>query len=150
MSSSCWQTQPESTLRHLHLQYSEHNSFQKMNTKCLSLLFLLISLLLHIASSSNSSDTKQIPAMYVFGDSLVDSGNNNYLPGKSNAIFPPYGIDFGDGKPTGRWTNGRTVVDYFGEKILIQIHYLICHLFNLHLSLLRKFICKKKIDVTTN
>ncbi|KAJ1412087.1 SGNH hydrolase superfamily [Sesbania bispinosa] len=51
--------------------------------------------------------------MYVFGDSLVDSGNNNYLPVNSSAKFLPYGIDFG-GKPTGRCTNGKTVVDYIG------------------------------------
>lgn len=89
-----------------------------MNTKYLTFSYVLIALLflsLAISSSStNSSNPKQFPAMYVFGDSLVDSGNNNYLPIQSNAKFPPYGIDFG-GKPTGRYTNGKTVVDYLGQ-----------------------------------
>ncbi|XP_061346264.1 GDSL esterase/lipase At2g03980-like [Gastrolobium bilobum] len=80
-----------------------------MNTKYLTLGFVL-TLFLPLASAMNSYHPKQIPAMYVFGDSLVDSGNNNYLP-IGGPTFLPYGIDFG-GKPTGRNTNGKTVVDY--------------------------------------
>ncbi|XP_004516440.1 GDSL esterase/lipase At2g03980-like [Cicer arietinum] len=83
-----------------------------MNTQYFTFPYVLITLLLlPLASSKNSYNPKQIPAIYVFGDSLVDSGNNNYLPLNSNAKFLPYGIDFG-GKPTGRYTNGKTVVDY--------------------------------------
>ncbi|CAI9109921.1 OLC1v1009850C1 [Oldenlandia corymbosa var. corymbosa] len=54
------------------------------------------------------------PAMYVLGDSLVDSGNNNFLPTLAKANFFPYGSDFPRG-PTGRFTNGRTVVDFIAE-----------------------------------
>lgn len=53
------------------------------------------------------------PANFVFGDSLVDSGNNNYIVSLSKADFSPNGIDFG--KPTGRYTNGRTIVDIVGK-----------------------------------
>ncbi|VVA90744.1 unnamed protein product [Arabis nemorensis] len=52
---------------------------------------------------------KTIPASFVFGDSLVDAGNNNYLATLSKANYDPNGIDFGS--PTGRFTNGRTIVD---------------------------------------
>ncbi|WRX20547.1 GDSL lipase/esterase - like 10 [Theobroma cacao] len=52
-----------------------------------------------------------LPALYVFGDSYVDNGNNNFLPHSAVANYLPFGIDF-DGKPTGRATNGRTVVDF--------------------------------------
>ncbi|KAL9287047.1 GDSL esterase/lipase [Arabidopsis thaliana] len=52
---------------------------------------------------------KKIPANFVFGDSLVDAGNNNYLATLSKANYVPNGIDFGS--PTGRFTNGRTIVD---------------------------------------
>lgn len=83
-----------------------------MNINYLTFSYVLITLLLPLAISTNSYRPKQIPAIYVFGDSLVDSGNNNYLPIQSNAKFPPYGIDFDGGKPTGRNTNGKTVVDY--------------------------------------
>lgn len=67
---------------------------QKMNTNYLTFSYVLITLLLPLASSTISYHPKHIPAIYVFGDSLVDSGNNNYLPIQSNAKFPPYGIDF--------------------------------------------------------
>ncbi|XP_039068815.1 GDSL esterase/lipase At2g04020-like [Hibiscus syriacus] len=59
--------------------------------------------------------TLDLPALYVFGDNFVDAGNNNYLNFpiiQSN--FSPYGIDF-DGKPTGRYTNGRTVADFIAQ-----------------------------------
>ncbi|KAL3525812.1 hypothetical protein ACH5RR_014184 [Cinchona calisaya] len=54
------------------------------------------------------------PELYVLGDSLVDSGNNNFLPTLAKANFLPYGVNFARG-PTGRFTNGRTVVDFIAE-----------------------------------
>lgn len=54
------------------------------------------------------------PAMFIFGDSLVDNGNNNFLTSLARADYPPNGIDFGSGWPTGRFCNGRTVSDYIG------------------------------------
>ncbi|MCL7046379.1 hypothetical protein MKW94_002995 [Papaver nudicaule] len=56
------------------------------------------------------------PALYVFGDSLFDSGNNNFLHTKAKANYKPYGIDFPNGA-TGRFTNGKTLVDFFAEKL---------------------------------
>ncbi|KAK8518986.1 hypothetical protein V6N12_012220 [Hibiscus sabdariffa] len=56
----------------------------------------------------------KLPALYVFGDSFVDAGNNQYLHTPSNANYLPYGIDFG-GVPTGRSTNGRAIVDFIAQ-----------------------------------
>ncbi|KAI4388895.1 hypothetical protein MLD38_001184 [Melastoma candidum] len=53
---------------------------------------------------------EMVPAMFVFGDSLIDNGNNNNLPSFAKANYFPYGIDF-NGGPTGRFSNGYTVVD---------------------------------------
>eukprot|EP01018_Ginkgo_biloba_P040581 Gb_19117 [translate_table: standard] len=59
------------------------------------------------------NESFNIPGIYSFGDSLFDSGNNHFNPQCGiQADFPPYGIDFFH-KPTGRFTNGRTVVDFF-------------------------------------
>lgn len=56
------------------------------------------------------------PAIYVFGDSSVDVGNNNYLPGNLGKVnFPPYGVDYPGGKPTGRFSNGYNVADFLGR-----------------------------------
>ncbi|KAK8933676.1 GDSL esterase/lipase [Platanthera zijinensis] len=55
---------------------------------------------------------------FVFGDSLTDVGNNNFLPyslAKSN--YPWYGIDYIAGIPTGRFTNGRTIGDIISSKL---------------------------------
>lgn len=56
---------------------------------------------------------KKVPANFVFGDSLVDAGNNNYIMSLSKADYEPYGLDLGG--PTGRFTNGRTIVDIIGK-----------------------------------
>ncbi|TVU43330.1 hypothetical protein EJB05_09790, partial [Eragrostis curvula] len=58
------------------------------------------------------------PAMYVFGDSTLDVGNNNYLAGAgvSRANRPYYGIDFPLRIPTGRFSNGYNTADYVGTK----------------------------------
>ncbi|KAL6657395.1 hypothetical protein ACP70R_005175 [Stipagrostis hirtigluma subsp. patula] len=58
-------------------------------------------------------------ASFVFGDSLVDAGNNNYIPTLSRANMTPNGIDFAasGGMPTGRFTNGRTIADIIGEML---------------------------------
>ncbi|XP_031120538.1 GDSL esterase/lipase At5g08460-like [Ipomoea triloba] len=53
-------------------------------------------------------------AMFVFGDSLIDPGNNNYLVDSlAKANYVPYGVDFQG--PTGRFCNGKTLIDYLGE-----------------------------------
>jgi hypothetical protein len=49
----------------------------------------------------------------VFGDSIVDSGNN--LNTVVNASYLPYGYDF-PSPASGRFTNGKTVADMLGKK----------------------------------
>ena len=56
-----------------------------------------------------------VPAMYVFGDSLLDVGNNNYLNFSApKANFYPNGIDFPTRNPTGRFCNGKNPSDFLG------------------------------------
>ncbi|KAM0849627.1 hypothetical protein ACQ4PT_053599 [Festuca glaucescens] len=57
-----------------------------------------------------------VEAMFVFGSSLVDNGNNNFLNGSRavRADYLPYGVDFPLG-PTGRFSNGRYTIDALGE-----------------------------------
>lgn len=51
-------------------------------------------------------------SFFVFGDSLVDNGNNNYLATTARADSYPYGIDFPTHRPTGRFSNGLNIPDY--------------------------------------
>ncbi|CAM8903326.1 hypothetical protein QQ045_011929 [Rhodiola kirilowii] len=52
----------------------------------------------------------QVPCYFIFGDSLVDNGNNNGIASLARSNYFPYGIDFQYG-PTGRFSNGMTTVD---------------------------------------
>ncbi|KAL5566828.1 hypothetical protein UlMin_029992 [Ulmus minor] len=54
---------------------------------------------------------------FVFGDSLVDNGNNNYLATTARADLPPYGIDYPTRRPTGRFSNGLNIPDLISEQI---------------------------------
>ncbi|KAL1542514.1 hypothetical protein AAHA92_26598 [Salvia divinorum] len=56
-------------------------------------------------------------AFFVFGDSLVDNGNNNYLATTARADSPPYGIDYPSHRPTGRFSNGLNIPDIISEKM---------------------------------
>ncbi|XP_057949094.1 GDSL esterase/lipase At5g45950 [Malania oleifera] len=58
-----------------------------------------------------------VTSILVFGDSSVDPGNNNNLATTFKANFPPYGVDFFSGRPTGRFTNGRLVTDFVAEAL---------------------------------
>lgn len=61
-----------------------------------------------------------VPALFIFGDSLIDNGNNNNLPSFAKANYYPYGIDF-NGGPTGRFSNGYTMVDEIGNSLYLCI-----------------------------
>jgi len=68
--------------------------------------------------------TTGMPAVYVFGDSLLDVGNNNYLPGADvpRANMPYYGVDFpGGARPTGRFSDGYNVADLVGTYALSNL-----------------------------
>jgi hypothetical protein len=68
-----------------------------------------------------------VPAMFVFGDSLTDNGNNNDLNSLAKANYPPYGIDFAGG-PTGRFSNGYTMVDEIGTWLIHRcLHAIHCY-----------------------
>ncbi|KAJ4771448.1 GDSL esterase/lipase [Rhynchospora pubera] len=56
----------------------------------------------------------QVPCYFIFGDSLVDNGNNNDMASLARANYPPYGIDFPGGS-SGRFTNGLTTVDVISK-----------------------------------
>ncbi|KAM7498899.1 hypothetical protein LguiA_023313 [Lonicera macranthoides] len=61
---------------------------------------------------------EKVPAIYVFGDSLVDVGNNNYLAiSLAKADFPHNGVDFPGQKATGRFSNGKNAADFLAEKV---------------------------------
>lgn len=63
---------------------------------------------------SGTKAQPQVPCYFIFGDSLVDNGNNNQIASLARANYLPYGIDFPAG-PSGRFSNGKTTVDVIGK-----------------------------------
>ncbi|XP_010428640.1 PREDICTED: GDSL esterase/lipase EXL3-like [Camelina sativa] len=61
-----------------------------------------------------------IPAVIAFGDSIVDTGMNNYVKTIVKCDFQPYGINFQGGVATGRFCDGRVPVDLIAEELGIK------------------------------
>ncbi|CAL9076377.1 unnamed protein product [Musa textilis] len=75
--------------------------------------FVVMAWLALLLMLSSTVDGARVPAMFVFGDSLLDPGNNNHLVTLAKANYAPNGIDFAGGV-TGRFCNGGTVADHLG------------------------------------
>ncbi|XP_061367747.1 GDSL esterase/lipase EXL3-like [Gastrolobium bilobum] len=66
-------------------------------------------------------NNETVPALIVFGDSIVDPGNNNYISTIVKCNFPPYGRDFAGGnRPTGRFSNGLVPSDIIAAKFGVK------------------------------
>ncbi|XVF44878.1 hypothetical protein PTKIN_Ptkin02bG0158700 [Pterospermum kingtungense] len=87
-----------------------------MDKKLYIQALLVINIIIHVSSATDVvSSAKNISAIFIFGDSIFDAGNNHFNKNCSaQADFPPYGSTFFH-HPTGRFTNGRTVADFISQ-----------------------------------
>ncbi|KAJ6673555.1 GDSL-LIKE LIPASE/ACYLHYDROLASE [Salix viminalis] len=79
----------------------------------------VLSLLLLVSNWKHWTHGKsvpQVPCYFVFGDSLFDNGNNNYLSTAPKVNYLPYGIDFDTGA-SGRCSNGLNIADTISEQL---------------------------------
>lgn len=86
-----------------------------------TLFWFVLFLVLFFKTTTNAlvklPPNKTIPAVIVFGDSIVDAGNNDdIIKTLARCNYPPYGIDFDGGVPTGRFSNGKVPTDIIGIK----------------------------------
>nr|XP_023881937.1 GDSL esterase/lipase 5 [Quercus suber]POE73701.1 gdsl esterase/lipase 5 [Quercus suber] len=87
-----------------------------------SSLFLIFFLHLVLVSSSTTSTetrsehSRNHVALFIFGDSFFDAGNNNYINTTTldQANFWPYGETYFK-FPTGRFSDGRLISDFIAE-----------------------------------
>lgn len=82
--------------------------------------FLLFLIVLRFGGSAG----QMVPGIFVFGDSLVDVGNNNHLKlSLAKADFPHNGVDFPGRKATGRFSNGENAADFLGASADVPAHH---------------------------
>ena len=90
-----------------------------MHLWAISTLFLVV-----MAATCDDHSLLESPAaLFIFGDSLFDSGNNNYIRTSRGfqANYRPYGETFFP-SPTGRATDGRTIPDFISKDFYSYIH----------------------------
>uniref|UniRef100_A0A0E0C9Q6 Uncharacterized protein n=1 Tax=Oryza meridionalis TaxID=40149 RepID=A0A0E0C9Q6_9ORYZ len=86
-----------------------------------TILLLVVLLLSSTTTISTSKRTQpKFSAIFYFGDSVLDTGNNNYIPTLAVGNHAPYGRNFPGRKPTGRFSNGRLVPDLLNEKLQLK------------------------------
>ncbi|XP_027162919.1 GDSL esterase/lipase 1-like [Coffea eugenioides] len=85
---------------------------------CLIAVFVVLASLTIPSDCFHHDDQypKTIAGLFVFGDSLIDPGNNNYINTSrdAQANFPPYGVSFFK-YPSGRFCDGRVIPDFIAE-----------------------------------
>ncbi|XP_050382625.1 GDSL esterase/lipase LTL1-like [Argentina anserina] len=79
-----------------------------------TMLAAWVALVLLVTCAGRQAEAR---AFFVFGDSLVDSGNNDYLITTARADSYPYGIDYPTHRPTGRFSNGLNIPDLISESL---------------------------------
>ncbi|XP_042957438.1 GDSL esterase/lipase At5g22810-like [Carya illinoinensis] len=72
--------------------------------------FLTLFLVFFVADGQSS-----VRPFFIFGDSVVDVGNNNHIYTFIKANFPPYGRDFVTHESTGRFCNGKLAIDFIAD-----------------------------------
>ncbi|KAL6140610.1 hypothetical protein ACLB2K_058908 [Fragaria x ananassa] len=88
------------------------------------LVFALCTNLLIVTTQSHGhvgKSKKHVP-LFIFGDSIYDAGNNNYINTIGKANYWPYGETFFK-SPTGRFSVGRIIPDFiagYAKLLLIQ------------------------------
>lgn len=77
-------------------------------------LLVVATMVVTVAKGDDPPPSSLVPAICIFGDSVVDVGNNNHRVTLLKANFPPYGRDFVTHSPTGRFCNGKLAIDFIG------------------------------------
>lgn len=81
---------------------------------------IFVQILTITTNTCKASTLPKFPAILIFGDSSVDTGNNNYI----NTIFQsnhyPYGINFPGQVPTGRFSDGKLPSDLLANMLGIK------------------------------
>lgn len=98
----------------------KENTSRSSSCSSLKLCLLSILFLTETVVAIKLPPNLKIPALIAFGDSIVDTGNNNNVKTVVKCDFQPYGINFQGGVPTGRFCDGRVPADLLAEEVGIK------------------------------
>ncbi|KAI3719005.1 hypothetical protein L6452_19892 [Arctium lappa] len=87
------------------------------------IIFLLVVDSIFISDAQQQNLVKKhhkVSAVLVFGDSTSDPGNNNFILTPFKGNFPPYGKDFANQIPTGRFSNGLLASDFIARHLGVK------------------------------
>ncbi|XP_006360467.2 GDSL esterase/lipase At1g58430-like [Solanum tuberosum] len=91
-----------------------------MAPKVFSLLFFLLFFALFLFNTIKSQSMPKFTSILVFGDSTVDTGNNNYIFTLFKGNHIPYGKDYFNHVSTGRFSNGKIVPDILANLLKLK------------------------------
>lgn len=85
------------------------------------IVMMCICTFVNIATSNDLTLMRpKFSSILVFGDSTVDTGNNNYIKTLAKGNHLPYGKDFPGHIPTGRFSNGKLVIDFLASALKLK------------------------------
>ncbi|XP_042509608.1 GDSL esterase/lipase At2g30310-like [Macadamia integrifolia] len=93
------------------------SSSSSSSSSFFSFSFFFVLLLLHSCTAHN---LPKFSAILIFGDSTVDTGNNNFIPTIFRANHAPYGREFPGHVATGRFSDGKLVPDLVASALGIK------------------------------
>ncbi|XVE79863.1 hypothetical protein DITRI_Ditri14bG0091200 [Diplodiscus trichospermus] len=85
-----------------------------------TLLLMLLQIIITTCSFTRAATVPNFTSILIFGDSTVDTGNNNFIPTFLKGNFLPYGQDFPGRIPTGRFSNGKLIPDFIASFLGIK------------------------------
>lgn len=83
------------------------------------LVLVLFSIYFLSSAAEQKIQNTSFSALIAFGDSVLDTGNNNRLLTLLKGNYWPYGWNFDYKIPTGRFGNGRVFTDIVGIYLIL-------------------------------
>ncbi|XP_045832140.1 GDSL esterase/lipase At2g30310-like [Trifolium pratense] len=85
------------------------------------IILMQVCTIINVVTASNDLKLRsKFSSILVFGDSTVDTGNNNYIKTLAKGNHLPYGRDFPNHVPTGRFSNGKLAIDFLASTMNLK------------------------------
>ena len=86
----------------------------------LTLLLILVQIIISTCNLTRAATLPNFTSILIFGDSTVDTGNNNFINTFFKGNHLPYGQNVTSHIPTGRFSNGKLIPDFVASFLGIK------------------------------